>query len=50
MNDYSQVFQLASMRWLQLARPKLSSKIYACDIQVEEGSSQDNQPDVEKVR
>jgi hypothetical protein len=50
MNDYSQVFQLASMRWLQLARPKLSSKIYACDIQVEEDSSQDNQPDEEKVR
>lgn len=28
MNDYSQVFRLASMRWLELARPKLSSKIY----------------------
>ncbi|KAL3603582.1 hypothetical protein D5086_004441 [Populus alba] len=32
-----------------LTRPKLSSKISACDIQVEEDSSQDNQPDVEKV-
>jgi len=49
MNDYFQVFQLASMRWLELARPKLSSKIYVCGIQVQRDSSQENQPGAKKV-